>query len=447
MNMLLWLWIIALLAAGGMTALAVVRPRLKAAWWLALATALLMTLLWAAAYPSTPRVLVWPGVWSPVLSPPGSHLSPWTWAAGLALLTASWAGLARSAYPLPTASVTDPRPWSAWLLLTVGSLTALTATQGWATALAWAAVDAAVLGVELQGHATNRARRAAWQRTAVRALFWAVPLAAPRLEPSQAGLVWAGAMLLRAWASPRQGDPARSAFAPAGRWLFWMPWAVTLVPWLHAPAGDLSSPARLAIAGVGLVAAVRALRTLDPAVRRRGWTTTATALVMLAAQHDPQGAQAWWLLLFVAGLSLEGLMRIPDPWLSGGLAVLLVGPALLWPFTPGAAVLASWPWPPSAETGALALLYALLLALAWRHWPRGPETLATAPRGSQILVATGLFALPAALWGAGLRLGWFTPPAQSPGWLPWGVGPALFGLAFALERIPWLRAARQDRAP
>ncbi len=449
--MLLWLWIVALLAAAGMTALAVLRPHLKAAWWLALGAGLLMALLWAAAYPTAPRVMVWPGLWQPALPPPGSHLTPWTWAAGLLLLTASWAGLAWAAHPRPAAAVTDPRPWSAWLLLTVVGLTALTATEGWATALAWAVVDLAVLAVERAGHPHRRARRAAWQRTAVRALFWAVPLMAARLPAPWQPAAWAWAILVRAWASPRRGQAAGAAFAATGHWLFWLPWAVTLVPWLAGTHPPLSGPGQLLVAAVGLLAAARGLRAADPALRTRGWLTATAALVLLAAGHDPDAARAWWLFLAVAGLSLEGLLRAPDPWLALGVAVLLAGPALLWPFTPTAVTLAAWPWPPTATTLALAALYGLLLALAWRHWPRGDDTLAAAPRGTQVLVATGLLILPAALWGVGLRLGWITPPDHGPGWLPWLTGPALAGLTLALAqgwRIrPAPRAAPAARLP
>ncbi len=432
MNMLFWLWIVALLAGIGMITLAIVRPQLKAAWWLALVVGLLMALLWAAAYPSTPRVLVWPGAWAPALSPPGSHLTPWTWAAGLVWLTAAWAGLALTAHQLPAGPVIDPRPWSAWLLLAVGGLTALTATEGWATAVAWAAVDVAVLGVEWYGHTTARARRGAWQRTAVRALFWAVPLAAAYLPTPWQRAAWATALLVRAWASPRAGQPARTVFARSGRWIFWLPWAVSFVPWLHAPHPPLSPWGQGLVTLIGLAAISRGWRTTDPALRSRGWMTAAAALTLLAAPQDVDAARAWWLFLAVAGLSLSSLQRVPDPWLSGGVAVMLAGPALLWPFTPTATVLAAWPWPPAGLSLALASLYAALLALAWRHWPRGTETLSTAPRGTQILVATGLLAQPAALWGVGLRLGWLTPPDHGPGWLPWIAGPVLAAVAGAL---------------
>jgi len=446
--MLLWLWVLTWIAVAGMTVLALLRPHLKAAWWIALGGAWLLALLWAAAYPSTPRVGLWPGLWSPVQPPPGSQFTSWTWAAGLVVLVAAWAGLALAAHRLPAALVTDPRPWAAWLLLAMLGLTGVTATAGWANALAWAVIDGAVLAVEWHTRPTPQARYHAARRTGVRALFWMVPIAAHALPKAWTAPVWAVALLGRALAAPQVPSSTDAVFAHTGRWIWWLPWMVSWAPWLHARPAALSAPAALVVAAIGIGAGFRAVWRNDETLPSGGWLTAVSALLLLAAPVHLEAARAWWLLLTVGGLSLELLRMSPNPWLAGGWAVVMAAPALLAPFTPAAVALAAWPWPPTPVTGALILLYALLLAAAWRQWPRGGDALANAPRGAQVLVATGIFALPAVLWGVGLRLGWITPPGNLPGWLPWGAGPVVAGGGFliaSLRRKSGPRANRQRR--
>lgn len=432
--MLVWLWIVVLLAAAGMAALAALQPHLKAAWWVALGVGLLLPLLWAAAYPSEPRISLWPGLWHPPLSPPGNVLRPWTWAAGLVVLVVAWAGLAMTAYRLPAVPVTDPRPWAAWLMLAVLGLTALTASEGWAVALMWATVDSIILTLEWRVQRSPKARRAAAYRAGIRGLTWMVPLFIAHTPTFWTAPAWAGALLTRAGVGPRVPSSDESVFTSTGRWVWWLPWLVSWVPWLQEPRPALSMGGILVVTIIGLSAGIQALRHGDENSPMIGWMTVAGAITLLAGSQDLEAARAWWLLLTIGGLSLELLRQSPNPWLAGGLAVLFAGPALLIPFTPGAIVIAAWPWPPTVATIALAVLYTLLLATAWRHWPRQHDVLLHAPRGAQILVATGLLVLPATLWGIGLRLGWLTPPASLPGWLPWSAGLLLAALALVLAR-------------
>ncbi len=436
--MFLWLWWIAGLAALGMTGLAVWRPRLKAAWWVALGTGLVMALLWAVAFPAAPRTVLWPGRWAPVLPPPAQHITPWQWAAGLALLTTAWAGMALTG-TRPAPPVARPGPWRWWLLAAMLGLTALTAATGWALAVAWMLLDLLVLAVEMRIYAGAEARAAALQRTAARALFWVLPLWSAALPAAWQSPLWAAAVLARAWATrmPPLTEPA-SIFASTGRWVFWLPWLATLAPWLAATRAQPAFPVglALAVAVVGLGSAWRAWQGPTPAARQRGWAVASAVLVLLAAMRDPQAAQAWLLALFLLGLNREALTLLPDPWLIGLVAVLWGGPALMLPFTPTAITAGLWRWPPAGLDAAQAAIYGLLLAAAWRHWPRPREGLAAFPRGAQILAAWGLLLPGVTLWGIGLRLGWLTPPPGVPGWAPWLLGPALTALAALASRWP-----------
>ncbi len=434
MNMLLWLWLITLLAAGGMLGLAVVRPRLKIGWWIATGTGLLVVLLWAAAYPTQERTLLWPGHWQPLLPPPGSYLTPWHWAVGLLWLLAAWAGLALtvrlSAPPLAT-----PWPWLIWLGSSVLGVTLLSSGMGWSLALAWVAADILSLLLEHTTAPSEAARRAIWRRTGMRALTWGWPVAYFALPTAWHTPTWAGAALLRAWFTPRPQQTGASIFGSTGRWVFWLPWLVTLAPLLRIHWQPLPPSMGMLVTAIGLWAAWRGRHRQPLGARWRGWMTAGAALVLLAAPHSPQAAQVWLLLLTTGGFVLDALLLATPTKLSPLPAVLLAGPALLWPFTPGARTLAAWHWPPSGDTLAQAILAGALLALAGRLWPRGQAT--GEARGALMLTAAGLLLLPTGLWGLALRLGWLTPPPNLAGWLPWGAGPIIAALAAGLN---WLGA-------
>ncbi len=431
MNVLVGFGLGVLFAGVGMYALAVLRPHLKAAWWLALAVLLGGLLLWAAVYPGQAQTWAWPGRWAPVLPPPASLFTPTTWAIGLLLLAAAWAALALASVA-PNPPIAAPRPWSVWLALTWAGLVALTASEGWALAVAWAGLDLAVLALEARHAPSTAAGEAAWRRLGARASFWLLPLLTPRLPTISVAPLWALAALVRVRATPRPGR-IPGLWGTLGHWAFVLPGLVTVHAALPHFAGPWPWPLKALVAALGLLAA---LPRVSPgaANRDRAWWFAATALVVLAASRAPEAGQVWLWLLFAAGMSLPLLRQAPDAWLLGGATVALAGPALLWPFTPTAAGLRAWHWPPTWDILAQAGLYALLVRGWWERRPMPRAVRAAWPLGSQVLAGVAVLLLPAGLWGVGLRLGTFTPPTALPGWLPWLAGPALVAVGAAGAR-------------